>query len=271
MTRNGIFGVLAVVVLFIASTAVHAFEPLFFVTETHGTSSIELTGAQPKTVIAPRAYPYGSRIRTPADGSVTLELSEHNVVTVGPDTTISIVEDAENKLWKRIAIEGGAVQLHMADKFDRDEFGQPTTRRLTVVTPALMADPITGGEYSILVTQRQDVAVCEFTATRSEMRLYDDLLFEIPAIKHDHRLSATVAADGNYLRVCNVRGRYLMELKHLTDASENPKVVEMAPDSVIKIRRRRIGESSTWVVTTLVVDPNGKLLEELSYRVDATN
>ena len=245
----------------VSSTAL-AFEPLFYVSEVKGTCRILLPDAQsPVPVEASRAYLYGSRLETGPDGEITLRVAERNECVIKTNSVATLTEDRQNPHWKSVKLETGRVDVRLESKFN-----EKNQNRLTVETAACVGEPTIGGEYSVTSHAGGDMVTCDFITVKGEMKLYDNLLFEMPAIKADNRVEVGISTDKQYTRLRVLKGSLLVDLKGVTEADGSPKVVKTQTDSILKLWRKSTPQG-IWSVTTLVVTPKGGLAESFSYTV----
>lgn len=242
--------------------AAMAFEPLFFVSETKGTCSMIPAGMEaPQPVEVNRAYPYGTRLQTGIDGEITLRFSERNECVMRTNTTVSLAADAANEHWKSVRVDSGRVDVRLEPKFN-----EKNANRVTIETASSVGEPSVGGEFTCVVTRGQDDITSEFATAKGEMRLYDNLLFELPALKAENRAEIAISADKQYTRLRILKGTLLVDLKNVTDIDGSPKVVKTQTDTVMKLWRKSTPEG-VWTVTVLVIAPNGALVESMNYSV----
>lgn len=254
---------LAVAIASLAGS-IYAFEPLMFVKEIKGTASITLPGASESGPLSDnRAYLYGSRIETGPGSEVRVAISERNFVVLGADTTAILKVDGNDVDNHRIVqVETGTATAQLEDDFDKKG-----TKRVTLQTLGGIGEPVSGGDYTVTVQPQDDLSVAEFVATRGEMKLYDNALFSIPALRHDYRVAIGTSVDKGFVRVVDLRGRFLVDLANLQNPDGTPKTVEMQPDMMLKMWRKQSEVGGVWVVTVLFVNAKGGLVESLSYNV----
>ena len=254
---------LAVAVASLAGS-VYAFDPLLFVKEVKGRATITLPKSdEARTLTDHRAYLYGSRIETGAASEVRVAISERNFIVLGADTVAILkVADDDTANHRVVQVERGTATAQLEDDFDKKG-----TKRVTLQTLAGIGEPVSGGDYTVTVTQDEDLSVAEYVASRGEMKLYDNALFSIPALRHDYRVAVATSSDKGFVRVRDLKGRFLVDLAHLQNADGTPKTVEMQPEMMLKMWRKQSDIGGVWAVTVLFVDAKGGLVESLSYNV----
>lgn len=245
--------------------SLYAFEPLLFVKEIKGASSITPPGATTAQPLSgARAYPYGSKIATGAGAEVRVAISERNFLILGADTTVVLqkgtAEEAETH--RVVQVEKGSVTAQLEDDFDKKG-----TKRVTLQSPGGIGEPAIGGEYSVTVAPEADLWEADYLTLRGEMKLYDNALFAIPALRHDHRVSLGISADKGFVRLIDRKGSFPVELKNVQNADGTPKTLEMKSDMMLKMWRKQSDVGGVWVVTTLFINAKGGLDESLSYNV----
>lgn len=243
-----------------------AYEPLFFVVELEGSSKIRLPGSD-KVVEGKRAkaYPYGSLIRTAPDGELTFYIAEEHEFTVSTNAIVTIADSPGNPNWKVLKIDQGSVMIELPESFGQDG------RRITVETASSIGEPVSGGKYYIEVQMDKDLKSSEFHTDKGEMKVYDNHLFEIPAITDDNRAVISISKDKGFVRFRNIKGKLLVDMKNAFDELGNPMTVETKPDSILKMWRTKVGKGDLWAATVFVVTPDGNLTNSVSYSVRANN
>jgi len=259
----------AAVALFACATTGRAFEPLFYVSEAHGACTVQRPGAQqPDAVMKNRAYPSGSRFQTGADGSVTLQFSERNSALVHSNTTVIAADGAGGVNHKVLKLENGYVDVRLETTFD--EGGK---NRVTVETASSVGEPLTGGDYEFIVQPEEDRIVSLYRVTaRGNMKVYDNLMFEIASVKHEARAEVAISKDKQYTCLRNLRGKLQVELKNVATAEGTPRIVDTQPDGVIKMWKNLSPVGRVWTVEILVIAPDGALEQDksVSYETKAS-
>ncbi|MDP6523893.1 MAG: hypothetical protein QGI24_01065 [Kiritimatiellia bacterium] len=243
-----------------------AFEPLFFIVELEGTCKIRSPkGDKVVDGKRARAYPYGSRITTAAGSELTFYIAEDHEFTVSTNAILTIADHAGNPDWKVVKLDQGSIMIELPDTFGQDG------RRITVETASAIAEPVAGGKYDVKVQMDQDLKLSEFHTASGEMKVYDNHLFEIPAITDDGRAVIAISKDKGFVRFRNIKGKLLVDVKNAFDDLGNPMTVQTSPDSMLKMWRTKAGSGDLWAATVFVITPDGNLTNSVSYSVKASN
>jgi len=244
-----------------------AFEPLFFMMEVEGKCKI-LPPQGGKTVDGERAraYPYGSSIKTSSDGEVTFYIAKEHEITVSTNTIVTVADGPEGSVnWKVLKLDKGVITLQLPENYAE------SGRRITIETASSIAEPVTKGKYTLKVQANQDLKWSRYHTSNGEMKIYDNHLFEIPAIAGNDRVSIGISKDKNYINLRNIKGKMLVDMKGATDEEGNPVTVETVPGSMLKMWRSQVGSGNLWAATAFVVTPEGTLTNSLSYTVRSNN
>lgn len=243
------------------------FDPLFYVSETKGDCFTTPPNATRATELeADKAYPFGTKITTGPNSEIRLQFSEGNRCIVNEKTTAIIAKGSGIRGLRIIKIERGTINIELTKDFNKEE---NLSQRVTVETIAGIGEPMEGGTYSVTVTPDKDLTVCSFNTISGEMQLYDNHLFEVPALKHAHTIDLSISKDKSYVLLHDVKGRMILELKNLKDEEGGPKIVAMQQDYMVKMWRQLTSSGKTWVVSVMAIDPTGKLAESVTYHTPA--
>ncbi len=245
----------------------YAFDPLFFVTDLKGSATI--TAPDSKTavpLVANKAYMHGSKIETALASEVRVSLEGINGCTIGAASIVTVQQGGgTNKHLRMFQVEKGVVSVRLGNEFNKDN-----SNRVTIETLGGIAEPVSGGVYDCTVTLMPDESVAEYAATSGEMKMYDNCMFSIPAMRNENRVALAVAYDKNFVRMTGLKGRYLVDLSNLQSSDGTPKVIEMHPDVVLKMRRKRLDAGDVMAVTILHIDSKGILVNSFSYNSRVT-
>jgi len=254
------------VLLFVAAGAFAAgpwvscagvFDPAFRVTQTLGDTTIATPDAPSFTSLEnEKAYPYGSRLKTDRDGSCVLVLSVGNECKVYAGATLTLQENPNDAKAKGVALENGKVDVALEKGFEANN-------AFMVETHCMTATALEGGQFSVDAMTESDLHGVLVACQDGKVKVSGPQ-FEIPFLDKDDWVSVSCSVDKGFTRIKNLKGTYEIRLWY-TDG--DPRVVELTPDMMVKIWRKRAASADAWLVTILIVSPTGQPVETLSGRI----
>lgn len=255
--RKNLLGmvVLACVVCLIGNIIFAApFEPLFKVKKITGKCKICLPDAA-KFLAAEdgKAYPYGSKIKTGRKSSLVIEFSEGNECRVLANATLAVTEDTKDKKLKTVELDAGKIEVTLEEGFRKNN-------GLNVETATAICGAI-GCKYNVHAQRKRDLDIVVIVCTEGSINAHG-LGFKIPLMKGGNAVSISRSRDKVFTRVKNIKGTFIITI---TGSDGKPKDVEVIAGSVIKIWQRVSDAGDAIVITILITDPEGKLLESITY------
>ena len=267
MNKKLLYAGLLTSILFCLQVSAMDFDPLFYVSETQGDCFVTLPNKTRAVELEPdKAYPFGTRITTGPKSEIRFQFSEGNRCVVAEKTSAVIAKGSGIRGLRIVKLERGTINAELSKDFNKEE---NLSQRVTIESTAGIGEPTEGGEYSATVTPGKDLTVCSYHTINGEMQLYDNHLFEVPALKHGHTVDLSVSTDKSYVLLHDVKGRMLLDLKNVKDEEDGPKIVEMQQDYMIKMWRKLTPSRDTWVVNVIAVDSTGGLVESVTYHTPA--
>jgi len=235
------------------------FEPLFRVANVQGACEVKNPDVGHFVpVINNKAYPLGTAVRTGADGSAVIILSNQENVQLLENTEVTVAAASKNPNGRALRFVSGKIKTTLRDNLPEGCF--------SVETANTNCRNIAGrGEFT-LTTEANLETFQAATITGSE--LVEGLQFHIPALRAANTVNIQTAQDRSLSRLTSVSGDFAMSLENGT---ETPVSYGMSPKAVVKIWRENAPVGGRTIVSTLVISPTGKAIHRFAYAEGRTS
>lgn len=228
------------------------FEPLFRLMKIEGECLVQRpTVALPEIAKEGKAYPYGSRVETPLNGTAVIMLAKRNLGVMGAGTVVTVTE-GEGGI-KRFELEHGELRV----RADREAGGD----LLRVVTGMATCDNLEGTVNFIYTTSLEEYRQT-ITCLSGETRVSGEQ-YRVPKLEKNHSLLIRTAIDRSLTHLLNEQGDYIVSLD---SGAETPVDVETRRNSLIKIWRKHAEVGGRLIVSILVTHTDGTMSENFAYR-----
>jgi len=193
-----------------------------------------------------RAYPYGTQIMTPEDGSLVIIFGLNNECAVGAGVRLKLGERRDDKTRKVIYLEQGRIDIALAEAYE-------TINGLDVVTHCAVTTCLKGGKSFVEAKTDQDLHTQLIGSEDTDLRIKGPQ-FDIPLLHKEQWVSISCATDRRFIRIKDIKG----DITATTQGPEGkPQEIAMQPGTTIKILQKNSDVPGEVVVAVLVVLPDG--------------
>ncbi|MBN2300941.1 MAG: hypothetical protein JXN60_00360 [Lentisphaerae bacterium] len=233
------------------SASAAGFDPLFRILQIEGICTVQKPGeTQEVNALEDYAYPYGTRVKTGRNSSAVIRLSQGNDCRILAKADLAITEDVKNPKIKVIKLDAGKVDITLDEEFDKSGDG------LNVETASAICGAI-GCKFSVDARMVQDLQVVVILCIKGKISIFGPH-FKVPFITTDQGITVSSPRDRSFTRVKNVKGSYSIDV---IGSDGEPKTIDIKMGSVIKIWRRKSEDGKLVIISTLVADETGALVE----------
>ena len=249
--KIGIFTLVAGMVA--GSLLAAPFEELFQIKNISGKCYVKIAG-NAKFVKAElnKAYPYGTSVKTDKKGSATIVFSKDNTCILKANTSV-IISEEEDKKNKIIKIDEGNIDVDLDKEFHK-------SNGLKVVTATGTCKAI-GCIFNVGESSTKDKTATTFGCEEGKVGVTGDD-YEFPELTDDNVIAVTTSKDNGETRIEIVKGNIDIIIKN---AQGQPETKKLKEGSVVKIWRRASESGTEKIVTILITDPAGALIEAITY------
>ncbi|MFC1452290.1 FecR domain-containing protein [Verrucomicrobiota bacterium] len=241
-------------VVFVGSVCAAPFEPLFRVMEAEGDCTIQTPAAGAFVpAIAGKAYPYGSRVRTGDGSSLLVGFSDGNTCRMLANTHIDLVEDESNRSSKSLNMAVGNIELKLEENYQNNN-------AVTVVTLCANISCLSGGWYTLDGKDEGELRVVVIACLAGELGVQGPQ-YEIPVLGEGDWVSISASRDKGFIRVRGLKGEFTLTVR---DEEGNPVMIDMEPESVVKILQKRSATDQVLIVTLLHI-AGGEVMRAITY------
>ncbi|MFC1497059.1 hypothetical protein ACFLS1_01115 [Verrucomicrobiota bacterium] len=254
---SGILITLCIMLLSSNTLSAGSFDRLIVIKEIEGRCFVRLPGASSEIKAErDKRYPYGTRIKTGPESSISIQLNSDNEFEVSPNSSFVIAEDAKDSKLKKILLDEGKIKV-LLEKSYQDQTGN----RLNVESSTVVCES-TGGSFTINVMTEPDMRVVMIMCEKGDMKVFNPY-FEIPVLEENESVSVGSTFDRTYTKVADEKGKYEINLK----TPEEVVTKEMEEGSLIRIFTSLSESGDAILVAIIPVAPDGTaILPALRFR-----
>ncbi len=246
-------------VVALSATAFAEFEPLFQVIEITGDCSLQRpTEKSFSPAESSKAYPYGTKIITGKRSSLIISFSEGNICRILADANVSVDQDKQNEKLKIIRLNNGEVEVELKEDFHEDG------DQLNVETATATCSAI-GCKFRVASKAEEDLQVIIIRVIEGSIRVFGEN-FDAALLDESDWLSLLSPSDRSFLRLKTMKGEFDVTIK---DEDAQDKAIPTVEGTVLKIWQRFVPETGQRVVTVVLTDADGTLVETYTVTFDA--
>lgn len=243
----------------LSATAFAGFEPLFKVTKITGNCSLQRpTEKAFSPAKTSKAYPYGTKIKTGKGASLVISFSKGNICRILANANVSVDEDSQNKKLKVIRINTGEIEVNLLEDFHKNG------DQLNVETATATCTAI-GCKFRVASKTEDALQVVIVRVIEGAVRVFGEN-FDAKKLGDSDWLSLLSPSDRSFLRLKTMKGKFDITIK---DKDMQDKAIPTVEGTVLKIWQRYVPESKQRVVTVVLTDPDGTLVETHTVTYDA--
>ncbi len=232
------------------STVFAAFEPLFQVTGITGSCSLQRPSEKAfSPAKMQKAYPFGTKITTGPKSSLTIQFSKGNTCRILANSILSVDQNSADSKIKIIRLTDGEVALDLKEDYHKDG------NDLNVETATAVFNAI-GCKFRVASKSEQGLRVVIARVQEGKIAVHGDN-FLVKELGKDDWLSLLSPADRAFLRIKTLKGEFPVTIK---DKNMQDKEVQTETGTVLKIWQQVVPETQQRVVTVIITDPKGTLV-----------
>jgi len=227
------------------------FEPLFQVIDITGDCSLQRPTEDSFSPAEDlKAYPYGTKIITGEQSSLTISFSQGNLCRILADANVNIDEDKKDSKLKIIRLNSGEVEIELKEDFHKNGYG------LNVETATATCSAI-GCKFRVASKAEEDLQVIIIRVIEGMIRVFGEN-FDAATLDENDWISLLSPSDRSFLRLKTMKGEFDVTIK-AEDMQD--KAIPTEEGTVLKIWQRFVPETGQRVVTVVLTAPDGTLIE----------
>ena len=199
------------------------------------------------------AYPYGSRFRTQAESAVTLAMSDMSSVRVLAASDIVVLESTHAPQIKTVRVLDGEIEANLSAGFH-------SGGNILNVEAGNAVVQAKGTRFRVASRYDQDLRIVVVRVFAGLVQLLGEN-FQIAELGQDDWVSLLSPDDESFLRIKNMRGLFDVTIKEEDHTDRNINTEE---GTVLKIWQRIVPESGERIVTSVLTDPEGEMIETIT-------
>ncbi len=249
--RTIVCSLLASIGLLSSTTQAEQLEPALKAHDVIGTVQVQRPDAKAlEPVEQGVAYPYGSHFRTDADSSVKLAMSPSSSIRVLAVSDVVILDSRLNRDTKVVRVLEGEVEAELSKTFHEDG-------NLLNIEAGLAIVQAKGTKYRVASRMEEDLRIVVVRVLEGLVRIMGEH-FAVPELEESEWVSLLGPNDESFLRIKNMEGTFEVSMK---DEDHSDRQIETQKGTVLKIWKRTEPESGDRIITSVLTDPAGEMVD----------